>query len=768
MERGRTVGGALAAVLALAAVSVALLPLFEGEPMTTESEPTPSADTAQPAWGRNRLAGEKSPYLLQHADNPVHWFPWGSEAFEEARRRDKPVFISIGYSTCHWCHVMAHESFEDPEVARYLNETFVCIKVDREERPDIDAVYMAVCQMMTGSGGWPLTIITTPDKKPFFAATYLPPRTRMGRIGVVELAGEIRELWSARREELEQSAEQMTRHLARFAEQPGGALLDASVLDEAFEVLEARFDPRRGGFGTAPKFPSAHNLTFLLRYGHRTGRDSAVEMVETTLRAMRRGGIWDHVGFGWHRYSTDAEWLVPHFEKMLYDQAMIVLALTETWQASGAELYERTVRETVTYVLRDLRDGAGGFYSAEDADSEGVEGKFYVWTEEEIREAVGDESEAGLAIRAFGVRPRGNFHDEASGQATRTNILHLPRPEETLARELEIDLAELRRRHEAIRRKLFEWREQRVRPHRDDKVLTDWNGLMIAALARAARVFDEPQWERAAAKAADFVLECMRRPDGRLLHRWREGEAGIDAHLDDYAFLVWGLIELYQTSFDPRRLRQAVELTDLMTRDFADEEDGGFYFTADDAEKLLVRRKEIYDGAVPSGNSVAFVDLLMLARLTGRTDYEERAAALERAFSPQVEAAPFGYCHFLTAADYRLGPASEVVIAAESEKAARALLGPLRRAFVPRKVVLLRTTGGQGDALAEIAPFTKTMRPLDGRTAAYVCTNFACAEPTAEVDRMLELLGAAGVAPTDFPPEAGPDGPEMGDGRPAR
>jgi len=689
----------------------------------------------------NRLIKEKSPYLLQHAHNPVDWYPWGDDAFEKARREDRPIFLSIGYSTCHWCHVMERESFEDPEVARLLNDTFVSIKVDREERPDIDALYMTVCQMMTGGGGWPLTIIMTPEKEPFFAATYIPKESRFGRVGMLDLVPQIKEIWTQRRREVQDSAGQILKALQQISHGAPGEEIGEATLGAAFEQLTKVFDEREGGFGTSPKFPSPHNLLFLLRYWRRTGEEKALHMVERTLQAMGRGGIYDHVGFGFHRYSTDRGWLLPHFEKMLYDQAMLALAYTEGFQATGREEYRQKAREIFTYVLRDMASPEGGFYSAEDAESQGVEGKFYLWREEEIRGHL-TEREAELVIYAYNIERGGNFLEEATGRRTGRNILHMDRSMEEIARDLGIPEEDLRQALDGARRKLLAAREGRVRPHRDDKVLVDWNGLMMAALARGGQVFDEPLYTQAARRAADFILDRMRTPEGRLFHRFRQGEAAIPAHLDDYAFLIWGLMELYEASFQVSYLREALTLNRDMLDHFWDRERGGFYFTAEDAGDLPVRRKEIHDGAVPSGNSVAMLNLLRLARMTGDAGLEERASEMGRAFSNTVKRSPTAHTHLLSAVDFALGPAQEVVIAGEAgAEDTRAMLGALRSRFIPSKVVLLRPEEGEGSqGITQIAQFTKPLTSIGGRATAYICRDYRCELPTTEVDKMLEML----------------------------
>ena len=594
---------------------------------------------------QNRLKNEKSPYLLQHADNPVDWYPWGEEAFEKAAREDKPILLSIGYSTCHWCHVMEHESFEDPEVAKLMNETFVSIKVDREERPDIDNVYMTVCQLLSKGGcGWPLNIIMTPDKKPFFAGTYIPKESRFGRIGMVELVPRIKEVWKDKREEVLKSADSITEAVKKatgLTEGSSGRDLTPAALTLGYNQLLGRFDETNGGFGTAPKFPTPHNLLFLLRYWKRTGDEQALSMVEATLGGMRKGGVYDHVGYGFHRYSTDPRWFLPHFEKMLYDQAMLALVFTEAYQATGKKEYEDTARQIFTYVMRDMTSPEGGFYSAEDADSEGEEGKFYVWTEDEITGVLGKD-DAELIIKTYNVEESGNFSEEASGEKTGSNILYLKKPLPELARSFGMSADEFEGRIDKSRKKLFDVREKRVHPHKDDKILTDWNGLMIAALSKGASVFSDPLYSDAAKRAADFVLGKMTDGKGRLLHRWRDGEAGIGGSIDDYSFFIWGLLELYESTFDIKYLKAALDLQTEMTGLFWDDKNGGFYFTSHDAEELITRHKEIYDGAIPSGNSVAMLNLLRIGRITGDAAYDEMACKARESVFRDRGAGPGG------------------------------------------------------------------------------------------------------------------------------
>ncbi|MER3446097.1 MAG: thioredoxin domain-containing protein [Candidatus Dadabacteria bacterium] len=689
----------------------------------------------------NRLIHEKSPYLLQHAYNPVDWYPWGEEAFEKARKENKPIFLSIGYSTCHWCHVMEKESFEDDEVAKLMNDAFVSIKVDREERPDIDGIYMMVCQMISRGGcGWPLNIVMTPDKKPFFAATYIPKEDRFGRAGMLTLVPRIKEVWTKQHDKVLDSANQITSALQQGMKESHGEELDKSTLRTAYEQLVQSFDEQHSGFGSAPKFPTPHNLLFLIRYWKRSDNKEALEIVEKTLHAMRQGGIYDHIGFGFHRYSTDAEWFLPHFEKMLYDQAMISMAYIEAYQATGKEEYKKTAREIFTYVLRDMTSREGGFYSAEDADSEGEEGKFYLWTEGEIRQILGKD-DADLFISVFNVEKRGNFREEATGKGMGGNILHLKKSLAEIASQLKISKTEIESRIEMARQKLFDVRERRVHPHKDDKILTDWNGLMIAALSKGAQAFNEPSYTEAARRAADFLLKNMRKPDGRLLHRYRDGQADIAGNLDDYAFLIWGLIELYESTFDVGYLQAAISLNSDLIKHFWDDKGGGFYFTADDGENLIVRQKEIYDGAIPSGNSVAMLNLLQLGRITANPDLEEKASKIGRAFSNTVKQFPGAFTQLMVALDFALGPSYEVVIVGNTQSEdTRAMLNAIGRQFVPNKVVLLRPTEKESPDITRIAGFTKNQSSLDGKATAYVCLNYVCKLPTTDVSRMIELL----------------------------
>ncbi len=683
----------------------------------------------------NRLQNEKSPYLLQHAQNPVDWYPWGEDAFAKARQEDKPIFLSIGYSTCHWCHVMEHESFEDNAVACLLNETFVNIKVDREERPDIDAVYMKVCQLMTQSGGWPLTIMMTPDKKPFFAATYIPRETRYGRVGLLEMIPEVKSLWQSKRADVLSTAAEITGILQRPSA-GGDKDVGEEILHRAYRSLSASFDQAYGGFGHAPKFPSPHNLSFLLRYWKRTGEARALYMAENTVRNMLRGGIWDHIGCGFHRYSTDERWVVPHFEKMLYDQAMMALALIELFQATGKEEYKTSACEIFDYVLRDMTDEQGGFYCAEDADSEGVEGKFYLWTEEEIRSVLKkDEAdlflslyrhEGDLTLQGMQEIPSGNF------------IAHLRPLPQSGGGDAAIEQSGM---PENVRKKLFTVREKRIRPHRDDKILTDWNGLMIAALARGAQVFEEPVYLKAAVRAADFIFRFLRSENGRLLHRFRDGEGRTPANVDDYSFMICALLELYETTFEMEYLFRALEFQSHLFAYFRDDWNGGYFLTASDAEALLTRPKELYDGAIPSGNSMAFMNTLRLSRITGDAELDERAHEIYRAFRSQADAAPTNFTQFLAGLDFAIGPASEVIIAGDkSSPDTKKMLRALRKSFVPNKIVIFRPEGQAVPQIETIAPYVQSHAAVNGRTTAFVCSNFTCSAPTNDPGKMMELL----------------------------
>ncbi|QKI81428.1 thioredoxin domain-containing protein [Kroppenstedtia eburnea] len=681
----------------------------------------------------NRLIQEKSPYLLQHAYNPVDWYPWSDAAFAKARKEDKPIFLSIGYSTCHWCHVMERESFEDVEVAQLLNREYIAIKVDREERPDVDNIYMSVCQALTGHGGWPLTIIMTPEKEPFFAGTYFPKQAVQGMQGLMEILGQVARAWREEREQVLDAGRKITRAVQTQLKVSESGDLGKEELAEAYRQFKSTYDPQYGGFGTAPKFPRPHDLLFLLRYWKESGEPFALSMVEETLNGMRRGGIYDHVGFGFARYSVDREWLVPHFEKMLYDNALLAYAYLEAYQVTKKDAYAGTAREIFTYVLRGMTSPEGGFYSAEDADSEGEEGKFYVWNPSEVKEVLGEEA-GELFCECYDITPHGNFEQKRSIP----NRIHSSLEE--IADRRGRDVEELREQLEVSREKLFRAREERVHPHKDDKILTSWNGLMIAALAKGARVLGDESYAEAAEKAASFILERLRDEKGRLLARYRDGEAAIPGYVDDYAFLVWGLIELYEATFRPRYLKSALELTREMLELFRDEEEGGLYFTGRDAEKLLTRTKEVYDGAVPSGNSVAALNLARLARLTGDTGLREQADRQIRAFAGSVGQAPTAFSFFLTAVQFFLGTPKEIVIAGpDGDHDTELMIRRVQQAFLPEAVLLYKPEG-KGEEVTQLVPFLAEQGAIQGRATAYVCENYACMAPATTLEELAERL----------------------------
>jgi hypothetical protein len=676
----------------------------------------------------NRLANEQSPYLLQHADNPVDWYPWGKEAFKKAKELDRPIFLSIGYSTCHWCHVMEHESFEDDSVAKLLNDSFISIKVDREELPEIDHVYMSVCQAMTGGGGWPLTIVMTPAKEPFFAGTYFPKDERGGRSGLFQILPMIADAWNSKRQDIMTSVGKVKNYLDQLNSKPAGNNFSTELINRAYDQFRNGFDEEYGGFFRAPKFPSPHNLIFLMRYHHSFDNKIALDMATKTLKQMRLGGIYDHIGFGFHRYSTDRHWLVPHFEKMLYDQAMIAMAYIEAYHITGEDIFAQTAREIFTYVLRDMTASEGGFFSAEDADSEGEEGKFYIWTEQEIKEVLGEDY--GKEFNdIFSITTPGNYRDESSGKETRLNIPHLKNYNTNGSNEFE-----------SAREKLFNIREKRIHPLKDDKILTDWNGLMIAALAKAAIVLDEPVYLDAAEKAAEFVLHSISKGE-RLLKRYRNGVAALDAHLDDYAFMAWGLLELYEATFATKYLSQALDLMNIMVEDFWDDKNGGFFLGSDQSEKLIVRSKTAYDGAIPSGNSVAVMNMVKLTRITGNTNWAELAEKTIRAFSEDVNRAPTGYTLMLTGFMFDTQNSKEIVIVGDSRnRNTTKFLHTIRASYAPHKVLLFKDTSVSDNRLEQLANWTSTQNSINGKPTAYVCKNFACNQPTSDLQTALSFI----------------------------
>jgi uncharacterized protein len=681
----------------------------------------------------NRLANETSPYLLQHAENPVDWYPWGEEALERARAGDKPILLSIGYAACHWCHVMERESFEDAETAALMNRHFVSIKVDREERPDLDAIYMDAVQAMTGGGGWPLTAFLTPEGKPFYAGTYYPNEARHGLPAFRTVLSAIADVWANRRSEAEQQSSRVTEAIERStglgaSPQP----LTESILVTAFGGLRRAFDPRWGGFGGAPKFPQPMTLEFCLRM-HLRGTPDALDVVTITLDKMAGGGMYDQVGGGFHRYSTDERWHVPHFEKMLDDNALLVRLYVHAWQVTGFERYRRVATETCEYLLRELRHAEGAFFSSQDADSEGVEGRFFVWPWDEL---VGIGGEA--VATAFGARPDGNWDG--------TNVLWRPVPPEAVAAEMELDPEDLAGELERARAELFEIREGRAHPATDDKILAAWNGLAIAALAEAGRAFGEAEYVEAAVRAADFVLTHLRDDPGRLLRSWRNGRAGRPAFADDHAAMADACLVLYETTFELRWFEQARALADELVRLFHDEERGGFFQTGGDAEALVVRPKEISDNAVPSGNSLAADVLQRLAHLTGETGYENAGVGALRLVRDQVAGAPSGFGHALCALDAYLSPVKEVAIVGDPGSAeTRALVAEVTvNRFLPNHVLAVSSPGDH--ASSERVALLRDRPQRNGRATAYVCERFRCRLPVTTPVELVEQLGCTGSA----------------------
>ncbi len=683
----------------------------------------------------NRLAAESSPYLLQHRNNPVDWYPWGPEALTRSKTEQKPIFLSIGYSACHWCHVMEHESFENPRIARLMNEHFVCIKVDREERPDLDQIYMNAVQILTGRGGWPMSVFLTPQLEPFYGGTYWPDSPRGGMPGFDQVLAAVESAWRERREQVTQQAAELTQYLrGGTIRESGDTLLSDELLRNAAAAIQRSFDPQHGGFGGAPKFPHPMDLRLLLRAWRRWRSPAALEAVTVTLNKMAAGGIYDQLGGGFHRYSVDERWLVPHFEKMLYDNALLSGAYLDAFLATGVADFARVVRETLDYLLRDMTDPVGGIYSTEDADSEGEEGKFYVWTPDEIEAVVGSEA-AQVFCYVYDVSDQGNFEQ--------VNILNLPKSIDQSAQLRDWKADELRQRLAEWRKQLFDAREKRVRPALDDKVLVSWNGLAIDALAQAGAALGDLRYTAAATKAAEFILSQMRRPDGRLLHTWRRhensapGTARLDAYLDDYAALIGGLVSLYEATFDERLIDEAVSLADAMLEHFEDPADGGFFFTANDHEKLVARQKEWHDGATPSGNALAATALLRLAKLTGRADFLTAAEKTLRAAAGLMGRYPIAAGQMLAALDFYLGPTPEIVLLAETSSDLTATLADLRRRFIPNRVVAACVCAGGENHSAALATIFAGKTPQQPPPTAYICENFSCQAPISGHDAVV-------------------------------
>jgi len=690
-----------------------------------------SADNAAPIH-TNKLIDESSPYLLQHAHNPVMWHAWGEEALAVARNEDKPILLSIGYSACHWCHVMERESFENEAIAALMNANFVCIKVDREERPDLDTIYMNAVQLMTGQGGWPMTVFLTPNCVPFYGGTYYPPEDRHGMPGFPRILAAIADAYHNRRQDIERGAQGLLTELSRLSHPPQSeGELSKAILDNAAARLLAQLDHRHGGFGSKPKFPPAMNLSFLLRQYHRTGQEAALAAVKLTLDEMASGGIYDQLGGGFHRYSVDERWLVPHFEKMLYDNALLSRTYVEAFLVTGNRFYERIATETLDYVQREMTDPSGGFYSTQDADSEGEEGKFFVWTPEEITKLLGEE-DAALFNRYFDVSTEGNFEGH--------NILHVDESMEVIGRLLQVAPERIMQAVARARPLLFQAREQRVKPGRDEKVLAAWNGLMLRSFAEASSALGRGAYRQTAQRNAEFLVREMKR-DGRLLRTWKDGKAKLNAYLEDYAFVIDGLLSLYEASFDVLWFREARDLAEIMIDQFWDEEHGAFFLTSRDHEPLITRTKDIYDNAIPSGNSVAVHALFKLALLTGEERYRRPAEATLAALAPAAQRAPSGFGELLCGLDFFLSSPFEIAIVGEPGTAeTTGLMDVVLRRFEPNKAVAFAAPDNQ-DAISSIR-LLEGRGVLSGRATAYVCRNYQCEKPVSDAASLRAQLDA--------------------------
>jgi uncharacterized protein YyaL (SSP411 family) len=733
MRVRRVILASIAGVACVAASGSAQTPVFEE---------TPVAQTTDTPKHTNRLAGETSPYLLQHAHNPVDWYPWGAEAIQKAKSEDKPIFLSIGYAACHWCHVMERESFESEEIAAVLNEHYVSIKVDREERPDVDEIYMTAVQAMTGSGGWPMSMFLTPDLKPFYGGTYYPPDDRYGRPGFKTVLLRLAEAWETRRSEVLDSAAKLTGHIEGLLTGSigGESEITPAIVSNTAAALVKTFDSVDGGFGGAPKFPSAPSIQVLLREYARTRDAKLLEAAKVTLDKMAQGGMYDHIGGGFARYSVDAQWLVPHFEKMLYDNAQLVVAYTEAYQVTRDPFYADVVHETLNYLLRDMRDAGGGFHSSEDADSEGQEGKFYIWTLDEIEEMLG-EADAKIAAAYYNLQAHGNFTSHEPYHAG-MNVLHTPESDDVVARNLAMSVEELREKIARIDKSLFDAREKRVRPPLDDKVLVSWNALTITALAKAHQTFGDEKYRVAAIEAAEFVLREMSVDDG-LLHTHRAGTSRIAGFLDDYAFFVDALIDLYESTFDPRWLDEAERLADKMVETFWDSESAGFYVSEEDHDGLILRVRASQDSSVPSGASVAAQALLRLAKFLDRADYHDKARALLESNYRFLAEAPRAFIKMIVAADFMVHAPREIAIAGPMSAAStQALLATVRTKFVPNKIVAWTDPASPSAAArAENVPLLAAKDLVAGKPAAYVCKDYACQRPVTSPEELAAQLG---------------------------
>ncbi len=678
----------------------------------------------------NRLIHETSPYLLQHAHNPVDWYPWGEEALARAQQEQKPILLSIGYSACHWCHVMERESFENEEIAAVMNKLFVNIKVDREERPDLDEIYMNAVQMMARQGGWPMTVFLTPDLKPFYGGTYYPPADRYGRPGFPKVMHAVAEAFSGQKTQVLQQAEQITTRLAQISNvaDPHSHELTEELMTQAFQNYRSQFDAQHGGFGNAPKFPPSMGLPFLLRYWHHSGNPNALEMVELTLEKMARGGLYDQIGGGFHRYSTDAHWLVPHFEKMLYDNAQLVVAYFEAYQATQKPFYRDIAVETLDYVLREMYDAEnGGFYSTQDADSEGVEGKFFVWEPNDVEAIIGEEN-AEIFCEYYDITPQGNFEGE--------NILHIQTAPDVFARKLRMDVAELEALLANGKQKLFEEREKRIKPGLDDKVLTSWNGLMIRGMAIGYQLTGKLAYLEACEKSAEFVLTTLTQDSGLLLRTYRDGKSHLNAYLEDYSYFIAGLIALYEASFEPRWLTEAERLASLMIEQFEDDTGAGFFSTGKAHETLIVQSKSAYDGAAPSGASMAIHSLLRLAKHLDAPEFHDKAVETLRLYCHQIEGMPSGSGQLLCELAFLLSTPKEVVIVGKrGDVRTESMLAAVHSIYQPNKIVAL-SESADGQTLPLLAGRTQ----INDTATAYVCENYVCQAPTTDVEELVQLL----------------------------
>ena len=684
----------------------------------------------------NRLIDETSPYLLQHAHNPVDWYPWGEEALNLAKELDKPILLSIGYSACHWCHVMERESFENEEIAAIMNKHYINIKVDREERPDLDEIYMSAVQIMTGSGGWPMTVFLTPDRKPFYGGTYFPPDDRYGRPGFPKLLVAVKDAYQNKRADIDEQAEKLVSHINQISNPKSvdDLLLDDKIIEQAFYHYQNRFDSQHGGFGQAPKFPPGMGLILLLRYWKRSGNSRALHIVEFTLEKMARGGMYDQLGGGFHRYSTDEIWLVPHFEKMLYDNSLLTVAYLEAFQATSKPFYREVVEETLDYVLREMYNQQnGGFYSTQDADSEGVEGKFFVWTPGEVEQILG-QADAKIFCDFYDVTDHGNFEHQ--------NILWVKTPADLYAKKIKIDQANLVNILNRCKKKLFEIRDKRIKPGLDDKILTSWNGLMIRSMGLAYQILGDLRYLEAAEKSAKFILTELVRKDGHLLRTHRAGKSHLNACLEDYSYFIAGLIELYQASFDPYWLREADRLNQIMISQFWDPQNGGFFFTGKDYPELIVRSKSAYDGATPSGASMAIHVLLRLAILLNQPDLIEKAKTTFSLYDHAMKTAPSGSAQMLCGVDFLIDTPKEIAIIGNPlSEQTQEILKDIHRRFVPNKVVaLLNPNTEDRQKIEELIPLLASKTSIDGKTTIYVCQNYACQLPTTDVGDLDKLL----------------------------